>query len=234
MTTAIWVGAVSSNWANPRNWLRKSPPNADSDVVLPAPGRSAVVTASFGTVGSITTSVNLAFDSAGTNLVTTTFDEEGSSGSPTVAVDARAGAGGTDLEIGGALTIRGDLDIGNSRLSAPDEVAAASLANDGSIELTGGAVNQSLLDITSGLAGFGGAGKLTGAVSLSGASQIEFLRGRTSVALSASLFLDGRDALVADSSRRGSNSALNGLSSGSPATSASTTGRAFRPTARSR
>jgi len=126
-----------------------------------------------------------------------------------------SGEGGSSLNIGGALTNNGTLGIGNTALSASDEVAAASLDNTGKIQLTGDFADQALLDVT-GSAGFGTAGVLSGNVDLSGDSAIEFASGQiTSLAANAELTLNGTNggAFIEDSTALGSNSALTGLAS---------------------
>jgi hypothetical protein len=105
--------------------------------------RGPVVSASIGTVNSITDSSGLRFRSAGTNTVTTFLHNTGY-----LRVDRKGGAGGTILNIGGALTNSGNLLIGTTTLSASDKVTAASLDNTGSIRLTGPGANQALLDVT--------------------------------------------------------------------------------------
>ena len=50
-----------------------------------------------------------------------------------VDLDANAGDGGSSLTVAGALTNSGALSIGNTTLSASDEVTAASLDNTGAI-----------------------------------------------------------------------------------------------------
>jgi hypothetical protein len=160
-------------------------------------------------VNSITDSSDLSFESAGTNTVAAFLDDTGR-----LKVDASGGAGGTILNIGGALTNSGFLRVGNATLSAPDTVTAASLDNKGSIYLTGSSANQALLDVTAGSAGFGAAGTLSGYVRLVGDSAIEFTSGEiTSLANRAHLGLNGTDAFIEDSKALGSNSALTGLAS---------------------
>jgi hypothetical protein len=120
---------------------------------------------------------------------------------------------GDSATIGGTLTNSGHLSLGNSTLSAPDTVTAASLDNTGSIYLTGSSANQALLDVTGG-AGFVAAGILSGHVRLAGDSAIEFASGEiTSLAANAQLHLYGSDAFMEDSKALGSNSALTGLAS---------------------
>ena len=82
-----------------------------------------------------------------------------------MGLDPNSAGGGSSLTVAGTLTNTGGLAIGNSGISAPDTVAAASLDNTGSINLSGSG-NQALLDVTTGSAGFGAAGTLTGSVVL--------------------------------------------------------------------
>ncbi len=129
----------------------------------------------------------------------------------TIRLDFVRGDGGSSLTLAGALTNSHDLIIGNTKLSASDKVAAASLDNTGKIQLTGSGANQALLDVT-GSAGFGAAGVLSGNVELSGDSAIEFASGQIT-SLAGSLTLFGNDAFLEDSTALGSNSALTGLAS---------------------
>jgi hypothetical protein len=127
--------------------------------------------------------------------------------------------GGSSMNIGGALINSGDLTglfIGSDYLSAPDEVTAASLDNSGVIDVAGSlyTANQALLDVTTGVAGFGTAGVLSGCVGVTGDAAIEFVSGQiTSLAANASLELAGPNAFIEDSTALGSNSALTGLAS---------------------
>jgi len=124
------------------------------------------------------------------------------------------GAGGSSLSVAGTLTIGNTLDIGNSSLSSSDKVTAASLDNLGTINIAGAGFNQALLDVTAGAAGFGQVGILTGFVSLSGDSAVEFNTGEiNTIATGATLDMNGNSAFVEDSKALGSNSALTGLSS---------------------
>ena len=170
MSKSTWTGAVNSDWADAGNWSPTGVPRAGSDVTI-ATG-DAVASASIGTVTSITDSSDLRFQSAGTNTVTTFLDNSGG-----LRVDRKGGAGGTILNIAGALTNSGSLRIGNATLTAPDEVTAASLDNTGGIRLLGSSANQALLDVTAGSAGFGAAGILSGYARLAGDSAIEFKSG---------------------------------------------------------
>ena len=156
MSTSTWTGAVSSDWDDPDNWSPTGVPDASSDVTI-ATG-DAVASASIGTVNSITDSAELSFQSAGTSTVARTVDDTGH-----LWVDHGGGEGGTTLNIGGTLTNRRSLRVGNATLSASDEVAAAALDNTGSIHLHGSRADQALLDVA-GSAGFGSDGVLSGYV----------------------------------------------------------------------
>jgi hypothetical protein len=206
MSTSTWTGAVNSDWDDADNWSPAGVPGADSDVTI-ATG-DAVASASIETVNSITDSADLSFESTGTNTVTTTLDNTGS-----LHVDDSAGAGGTILNIGGTLTNSHRLTIGNTTLSASDEVTAAALDNTGRIYLIGSSADQALLDVA-GSAGFGTAGVLGGYARLAGDSAIEFESGEiTSLAAGSHLGLNGSDAFIEDSTAEGSNTALTGLAS---------------------
>ena len=97
MSKSTWTGAGGSDWNDPDNWSPAGVPGASSDVTI-ATG-DAVASASIGTVNSITDLSDLSFESAGTNTVTTFLDNTGH-----LRVDAKAGEGGTILNIGGTLT----------------------------------------------------------------------------------------------------------------------------------
>ena len=136
----------------------------------------------------------------------------------TVRLDAGPGDGGSSLTVGGTLTnsavgrFEGSLDVGNATLSASDSVTAAALDNSrlGDIVLQGSGANQALLDVTSGAAGFGTAGVLSGYVQLLNDSAIEFASGEIT-SLAGWLTLTGNDAFIEDRTALGSNSALTGL-----------------------
>jgi hypothetical protein len=205
MSKSTWTGDVNRDWDDADNWSPAGVPDASSDVVITT-GPSVQVSASIGTVNSITDSYALGFESAGTNTVATFLDITGH-----LYVDSKAGAGGTILNIGGTLTNRRHLTIGNATLSASDKVTATSLDNAGSIDLSGSGANQALLDIA-GSAGFGTAEDLSGNVQLAGDSVIEFASGQIT-SLAGYLYLNGNDAFVEDKTAPGSNSALMGLAS---------------------
>jgi hypothetical protein len=131
-----------------------------------------------------------------------------------ISLDAAFGddGGGSSLTVGGTLTNNAILFVGNAKLlGGPDMVTAASLANTSTIDLTGASGHQALFDVTTGAAGFGTAGTVTGEVDLAGNSAIEFAGGQIST-IAGGLTLDGNDAFVEDSTALGSNSALTGLS----------------------
>jgi hypothetical protein len=206
MSRSTWTGTVSSDWNDAENWSPAGIPGVSSDVVIAA--GTPVASASIATVNSITDFGGLRFRSAGTNTVTTFLDNSGQ-----LRVDRKGGAGGTILSIGGTLTNRGSLRVGNATLSAPDTVTAASLDNTGRIYLLGSAADQALLDV-GGAAGFGTAGVLSGYARLAGDSAIEFNSGEiTSLAAGAHLGLVGNEAFIEDSTAPGKNSALMGLAS---------------------
>ena len=99
MSTSTWTGDISSDWDDADNWSPAGVPGASSDVTIASGTPLALASASIGTVNSITDSSHLSFGSAGTNTVTTFLDDAGH-----LYVDAKGGAGGTILNIGGTLT----------------------------------------------------------------------------------------------------------------------------------
>ena len=118
-------------------------------------------------------------------------------------------------DVGSSLTVAGALTDTSLSLGPGSKLTAASIDNSinitGGIELFGFGANQRLLDVTTGVAGFGTAGTLTGNV-LVAEGAIEFLGGQiTTIAASSFLTLRGNSAFVEDSTALGSNSALAGL-----------------------
>jgi hypothetical protein len=85
---------------------------------------------------------------------------------------------GSTLSTAGAITNSGTPSIGNYSLSSASTVATAALNNTGSIDLTGAGANQALIDVTTGVAGFGTAGTVTGTIDLHQDFPIEFPSGR--------------------------------------------------------
>ena len=123
------------------------------------------------------------------------------------------GNGGSILTVAGTLTNSNYINIGNPNPSAPDKVTVESLDNTGIIYFNGTSANPSLYDVTTGVAGFGTAGTLTGTVGYGANAAIEFLSGQiTTIAAGSSLELIGNNAFIEDSSALNSNSALTGLS----------------------
>jgi hypothetical protein len=144
--------------------------------------------------------------------VATTATVEGA-----LAIDsAPNAAGGSQLHVGGALTVNstGVLTIGSGdAMSAQTAVTAGSLSNTGQIVLSGGYGGQASLTVNS-AAGMGGeAGVLTGGVSLSGAAELDFASGGlTAIASGGRLTLSGQASVDVGSSL-GGGSALTGLAS---------------------
>jgi hypothetical protein len=185
---------------------------ADSNLELSGPGSFV---ADAGHLGSNSALKGLrtndgTFSISGSEHVTTTgaFDNVG-----------KLDVEGSDLQIGGALTNSGTLQIGGDFQTANAEVSAAALTNtaDGDIELTGSIVPavplyQAVLDIA-GQASLGvSAGVVDGSVGLSGDSLIEFGWGQiTTIAADGSLGLAGPHAFVADAADPSGNSALTSL-----------------------
>jgi hypothetical protein len=128
----------------------------------------------------------------------------------TINLDQNFGDGGSTLTVAGALTNSGTINLGTSSLSSKDSITASSFVNTGTINLTGSASNQALLNIT-GAAGFGAAGTLTGTVNLVGDSAIEFGSGQIArIAAQSFLTLSGNSAFI-EVGTSNSDSALKGL-----------------------
>jgi hypothetical protein len=129
-------------------------------------------------------------------------------------VDNDSYAGGSNLTINGTLNNSGSVAIGNGLGDMPTTVTANALIDNnnlGTISLDGSSSTLVQLDVNV-AAGFGTAGVLSGKVSLTGDSLIEFASGEIT-SIIGSLTLNGNEAFVADAGSTGSNSALNGLSS---------------------
>ena len=148
-----------------------------------------------------------------------------------VYLDYASNGSGSTLAVDGALTNTGGIFMGTSFFPvASDTLTADTLSNSGTIYLQ----DVALLDVTTGAAGFGTTGTLTGNVTVRGHSAIEFKSGQIStIATGASLtmlsFSRGVNPFIEDSTALGSNSALTGLTdiAGSlllQSTSLSTTG----------
>jgi hypothetical protein len=211
MATDTWTDGTA-NWDTPRDWSAGLP-GPSSDVVINT--GDPRVTASFGTVASITNSAILDFIDAGASSVTGNVTVGSGTGEGSLLLDIGGKEGGSTLTIGGKLNnYNGLLQIGgvDNTLSAPSTIEAGKLANGGSfIDLFGSSTAQATLDVGS-AAGFGTARALTGGVDLSGDAVIEFASGQiTTIAANGELFLVGPRAFVADASDTSSNSALEGL-----------------------
>ena len=174
-------------------------------------------TAGFGTAGILTGDVGL----AGTAIIQ--FAQGGQIA--TIAADSALAITGTEAFVadGGAFTsnsaLAGLADVaGALTLAAGASVTTTGpLTNSGSITLQG-SVSAFVIAPTTNLtigsaAGFGSAGIVTGDVSLSGMSLLDFTQGGelTGIATNSTLSIDGTGAFVADSSATASNSALTGL-----------------------
>jgi hypothetical protein len=214
MAMDTWLDGTD-NWNTPGDWSAGLP-DASSDVMINYPGNPEI-TASFGTVNSITESATLTFIDAGASSVTASVTNYGA-----LYLDASSGDGGSLLRIGGALTNEPGsmIDVGPSdgTLSAASTIEAASFANlvsktaqIATIDLFGSSTAEATLDFDS-AAGFYTAGGLSGTVNLSGDALIEFASGQiTTIAVDSTLSLNGSHAFVADASNTRSNSALHGL-----------------------
>ncbi len=201
-----WL-AQTDNWDTPSDWSLGLP-DSSSNVLIRGPRGRPEVTASFGTVNSITNLGTLTFIDAGASSVV-----RGVTNSGRFYLDPDEGQGGSSLTIGSKLTNSFRIDIGNGRLSAASTVEAAAIVNGafGTIHLSGSKTAEATLDVGSS-AGFGAAGLLTGYVSLAGDALIEFKSGQITT-IAGNLTLNGSHAFIADASDMSSNSALTGLKS---------------------
>ena len=123
------------------------------------------------------------------------------------------GGGGSSLIVGGTLTNSSTNSnafyIGNAFISAGDTVTAKALVNNGNIQIQGNGTILSVLDITTGAAGFGTIGVATGAVTLTN-SLLEFASGQIGT-IAGFVSLNGANAVIADAGKLTTNSALTGL-----------------------
>ncbi|MFO1161128.1 MAG: VWD domain-containing protein [Reyranellaceae bacterium] len=147
--------------------------------------------------------------------VGTTSDGLTITGTGRVALDANylGGNGGSTLKIGGTLTNTSTdvnaLNIGNVSIKADTTVTAMRLANSGQINIMGSATAQAALIVDS-TAGFGTDGIETGTVYLQNNALLQFAASQIDT-IKGTLWLDGKNARVADASAPSSNSALNEL-----------------------
>jgi hypothetical protein len=124
-----------------------------------------------------------------------------------VNIDNVSGSGGSALSIGGLLTNRGNLVIGNSLLASATLVTAAELVNAGRIDLTGTGANQATLDVAA-----AAPSTFTGINMLVGDALLEFASGAiNNIAIGEELSLDGPNARVALAAAPDRNSALAAL-----------------------
>ncbi len=117
------------------------------------------------------------------------------------------GSGGSIVSIAGTVTDTGKFVIGNSSLTAATTVNAAGLNEQGALSLTGSASARATLDIS-------GAAQstLNTTITLATNALLEFGSGSFStIALGASLTLEGGAAIVADSNNLNTDSALSSL-----------------------
>ena len=209
MATDTWTDG-SDNWETKGDWSGGLP-GSTSNVVIDE--GDPQVTASFGTIASLTDGADLTFIDAGKSTVTGAVTNSGS-----IILDNGGGDGGSSLTIGGALTSDGYIQIGpdNNSLSAASTVNAASVANFigtafGTIDIFGASTVKATLDDAA-AAGLGAANTLIGDVSLSGDALLEFASGEiTTIDSDSGLSLSGPKAFVADKSSTTSSSALTGL-----------------------
>ena len=121
--------------------------------------------------------------------------------------------GGSNVTIGGALTITGTASFGSGRndLATTVQAASLSLAAGGHLSLSGATGAATTLTIT-GAAGFGTAGKLTGNVVIGQGAMIKFASGQINEITAGSGFsLSGSAARLVSGGDTTSNSALTGL-----------------------
>ncbi len=115
--------------------------------------------------------------------------------------------GGSSLTVGGTLTNGGNVYIGYGGITSGDTVTANGLANTGTINLNGAGASQASLLVHSAAPGV-----LTGAYSLTDNSRISFDSGTvTELGASASLTLNGANAVVTSGAATTTNSALTTL-----------------------
>ncbi len=122
--------------------------------------------------------------------------------------DAYSSEGGSTLTVAGTLTNTGFINIGppSGNLGANDTLIAAALTGTGSVGLYG-STNQATFDIAA-----AAPTTLAFDLSLYGHSLLQYGSGQVgTIDSNITLLLDGPDALIADASATGSNSALTGL-----------------------
>ncbi|MGD9880672.1 MAG: VWD domain-containing protein [Reyranella sp.] len=139
------------------------------------------------------------------------------SGTGRLELDAPSlgGAGGSSLTIGGVLTNTSTdnnaLSIGNVFITSGNTLTATGLVNTGVISIIGGAIAQSTLEITAGMAGMGTDGVASGFVHLQNSALLQFADGQIDT-VKGTLWVEGAMARVAIAGDAATNSALIGLS----------------------
>jgi hypothetical protein len=210
MATDTWSDGAD-NWNTLADWSTGLP-GSSSDVVIDE--GDPQVTASFGTVVSLSVGANLTFINSGASTVTGAVTDTGE-----IMIDPFADDGAS-LTIGGALDNSGTLSIGpgNNTDTAASTVNVASIVDFigttlGTIDINGGSGGEATLNVSS-AAGLGATNTLYGFVDLSANALLEFASGEIkTIASRSELSLSGPNAFVADRSATGSNSALTGLAS---------------------
>ena len=230
-TTNFWNGI--GNWTTTiANWSDGNPPDpteiaeiqtgnnnlttaaAIAGLQVDAPALLALTAGAVLTdTGSATVAGNFQLTSGGSASVAGDF---GITGSGVVWLDSPfiGGAGGSNLTISGTLTNASTnsnaLYIGHANIGAADTLTAAALVNSGVIQIAGSGAIQSTLNITTGAAGFGTVGVLTGSVGLTDNALLEFASGQIGT-IDGGLGLSGVNARIADAGTLATNSALVGL-----------------------
>lgn len=169
-----------------------------SRVALAAmPGSNSALSGLAGNAGTLSLSDGAAVATKGVGLTNT----------GTIEIDVVSESGGGGLALGGALTNKASLDIGNASLSKAVTATAPGLVNTGTVELAGGAATPATLHI------LGPApATLTGSYSLSGDALLEYNSGGiAAIGVGASLSLNGAKSLVALAAAPTIDSALAGL-----------------------
>jgi hypothetical protein len=204
MATDTWLDGTA-NWDTPSDWSAGLP-GPSSDVVINT--GNPEVTASFGTVNSITNSATLDFIDAGASSVTN-YVRNDTGG--VLALDPFSGDGGSSLTIGDWFYNYGTVQIGPSdnTLSAASTVWIANLnvTTNAAFDLYGSSTAEATLEFGSGA---GASGIVNCDLYLSGDALAEYASGQFAT-IERTLSLNGSHAFVADASDTNSNSALKGV-----------------------
>jgi hypothetical protein len=202
-----WKGGNGS-WLTAGNWSAGEPTSTTAVIVDTGDPH---ITSGI-TIASLSNSASLSFLGVASSTITGGVTNAGF-----FDIDDESGVGGTNLDVGGTFTNTGYMqfgDAGNS-LAEKTTIKLGALVNlIGEIDLNGGtsSTRSLLVDVTGGPASFGVANEVTGDVSLSGYTTLDFKSGEfTTIASGALLSLDGRHAILADAAKLAYNSALSGL-----------------------